>query len=69
MKVIHGNGLVPEFVINDRQVKVLHWAGGVSRMKDKLSAEEFKVDVREALDRLCDCKDFTSISGEAVTKW
>jgi ADP-heptose:LPS heptosyltransferase len=69
MKVIHGNSLVPDFVINDRQVKVLHWAGGVSRMKDKLSAEEFKVDVREALDRLCDCKDFTSISGEAVTKW
>jgi hypothetical protein len=54
---------------NDRQVKVLHWAGGVPRMQDKLSSSDFSDDVREALNGLTNTTDFTEISGEEVSAW
>ena len=54
---------------NDRQVKVLHWAGGVPRMEDKLSSSDFSDDVREALNGLTNTTDFTDIKGSEVSAW
>ena len=54
---------------NDRQVKVLHWAGGIPRMEDKLSSSDFSDDIRDTLNMLTDTTDFTDITGEAVSEW
>jgi len=52
-----------------RVVKVLHWAGGVSRMEDKLSSSDFNQEVREHLDKITDTTDFTDILGVEVSCW
>ena len=52
-----------------RIVKVLHWAGGVSRMEDKLSSADFSDEVREHLDKITGTTDFTDIKGIEVSKW
>lgn len=54
---------------NDRAVRVLHWAGGVSRMEDKLSSSDFNDDVRKVLDRFTDTTDFTENVGQEVSAW
>jgi ADP-heptose:LPS heptosyltransferase len=58
-----------KFICNGRQVKVLHWAGGIERMEDKLSSKDFTLDVREALNALTITKDFTDIEGQEVSEW
>lgn len=57
------------FFCNDRQVKVLHWAGGIPRMEDKLSSSDFSLLVKETLDGLTDTTDFTDIEGVEVSAW
>lgn len=52
-----------------RVVKVLHWAGGVGKMEDKLSSSDFSDKVREHLNTLTDTKDFTNIQGVEVSAW
>ncbi len=52
-----------------RIVKVLHWAGGISRMKDKLSSSDFNDEVREHLDKITNTTDFTGIKGTEVSCW
>ena len=52
-----------------RVVKVLHWAGGVGRMEDKLSSADFSQEVREYLDKITRTLDFTSIKGAEVSTW
>jgi ADP-heptose:LPS heptosyltransferase len=52
-----------------RTVKVLHWAGGVSRMEEKLSSKDFTPEVREFLNDVTDTKDFTEIEGQEVSAW
>ena len=54
---------------NGRIVKVLHWAGGVGRMEDKLSSADFNLDVREYLNKITCTTDFTDIKGCEVSKW
>ena len=54
---------------NERQVKVLHWAGGVPRMEEKLSSSDFSQEVRKALDGLTNTTDFTEIEGQEVSAW
>lgn len=58
-----------KLVCNNRRVKVLHWAGGVGRMEDKLSSKDFAPEVRKALDVLTYTKDFTEIEGQEVSSW
>jgi alpha-N-acetylglucosamine transferase len=57
------------FVCNKRRVKVLHWAGGVERMEEKLSSKDFSEEVRNALNVLTHTKDFTEIIGQEVSAW
>jgi ADP-heptose:LPS heptosyltransferase len=52
-----------------RIVRVLHWAGGVGRMEDKLSSADFSDEVREHLDHITQTKDFTTIKGAEVSSW
>ena len=52
-----------------RVVKVLHWAGGVSKMEDKLSSADFNQEVREYLDKITCTTDFTDIKGAEVSGW
>ncbi len=52
-----------------RIVKVLHWAGGVGRMEDKLSSADFSDEVREHLDMITSTTDFTDIEGVQVSAW
>jgi hypothetical protein len=52
-----------------RIVKVLHWAGGVGRMENKLSSADFSDEVRLHLNRLTSTTDFTDIKGEEVSTW
>ena len=52
-----------------RIIKVLHWAGGIGRMKDKLSSADFTDEVREHLNRITNTTDFTDIVGMEVSKW
>jgi ADP-heptose:LPS heptosyltransferase/ubiquinone/menaquinone biosynthesis C-methylase UbiE len=58
-----------KFVCNNRRVKVLHWAGGVGRMEDKLSSSDFSEEVRNVLNVLTHTKDFTEIEGQEVSQW
>lgn len=58
-----------KFYCNGRLVKVLHWAGGISRMQDKLSSADFGDDVRRVLDAWTRTKDFTEIKGKEVSQW
>jgi ADP-heptose:LPS heptosyltransferase len=58
-----------KLVCNNRIVKVLHWAGGVSRMEEKLSSKDFSDEVRKFLDCLTYTKDFTEIEGQEVSQW
>jgi hypothetical protein len=55
--------------LKDRQVKILHWAGGVSRMENKLSSEDFTAPVRHFLNTVTETTDFTDIQGQEVSKW
>jgi ADP-heptose:LPS heptosyltransferase len=52
-----------------RVVKVLHWAGGVGKMEDKLSSSDFSQEVREHLNKLTNTTDFTDIDGVEVSSW
>ena len=52
-----------------RVVKVLHWAGGVANMEDKLSSADFSDDVRTFLDKITGTTDFTDIKGVEVSSW
>ena len=52
-----------------RVVKVLHWAGGVANMEDKLSSADFSDDVRTFLDKVTGTTDFTDIKGVEVSSW
>lgn len=54
---------------NNRLVKVLHWAGGVARMEDKLSSKDFSTIVRIHLNHLTNTTDFVEIEGQEVSKW
>jgi hypothetical protein len=45
-----------------RAIKVLHFAGG-GRFEDRISAKPFSQPVREHLNKICDCQDFTSCEG------
>lgn len=54
---------------NGRVIKVLHWAGGVSRMEEKLSSADFSDEVRECLNRVTGTTDFTNIKGSEVSAW
>jgi len=54
---------------NNRIVKVLHWAGGVERMEDKISSKDFNAETREFLNKVTDTKDFTENIGSEVSKW
>jgi ADP-heptose:LPS heptosyltransferase len=54
---------------NGRIVKVLHWAGGIGKMEDKLSSADFSEPVREFLNRATSTTDFTDIKGEEVSSW
>jgi len=49
---------------NNRQLKVLHWAGGFKAMKDKLSCAKFNDRVRGFLDKITGTNDFTTIKGK-----
>ena len=52
-----------------RTVKVLHWAGGASRMEDKISSTDFTPEVREFLNTVTKTKDFTEVDGVEVSQW
>jgi ADP-heptose:LPS heptosyltransferase len=54
---------------NGRDVKVLHWAGGVERMQDKLSSSDFSDEVREFLNKVTGTEDFTMEKAKAVSQW
>jgi hypothetical protein len=54
---------------NGRQIKVLHWAGGIPRMEAKLSSADFNDEVRKFLDNITMTTDFTANKGEEVSKW
>lgn len=58
-----------KLVCNSRVVKVLHWAGGIERMEDKLSSADFSDEVRRFLDCLTHTDDFTTIKGQKVSQW
>lgn len=55
--------------VRGRVVKVLHWAGGIERMEDKLSSSDFSDEVREHLNKLTNTTDFTDIKGDEVSEW
>ncbi|HDZ13368.1 hypothetical protein LCGC14_0643820 [marine sediment metagenome] len=52
-----------------RIVRVLHWAGGIDRMEDKLSSADFSDEVREFLNKVTRTTDFTDIKGVEVSSW
>ena len=54
---------------NGRIIKVLHWAGGVGRMEDKLSSADFTDEVRGCLNKVTGTTDFTDIKGSEVSQW
>lgn len=56
-------------VCNGRQVKVLHWAGGMEKMEDKLSSKDFSQEMRIALNALTNTRDFTEVEGVEVSAW
>jgi len=58
-----------KLVCNNRIVKVLHWAGGVGKMEQKLSSADFSDEVRHTLNALTDTEDFTKYKGEEVSQW
>lgn len=64
--IVRNNG---DLLVNDRKIKVLHWAGGVSRMEDKLSSKDFSPEVREFLNEVTQTTDFTDIEGAEVSQW
>jgi ADP-heptose:LPS heptosyltransferase len=64
--IVRNNG---HLECNGRIVKVLHWAGGIGRMENKLSSKDFTPEVREFLDDVTDTTDFTEIEGEEVSQW
>lgn len=55
--------------VNGRQIKILHWAGGVGRMENKLSSGDFTAPVRHFLNTVTETTDFTDIQGQEVSKW
>lgn len=63
--VRHNGGLL----CRGRTIKVLHWAGGVGRMEDKLSSSDFNDEVREFLNEVTNTDDFTTIKGREVSRW
>jgi hypothetical protein len=65
-KIQRNNGFLE---CNGRVIKVLHWAGGIGRMEDKLSSKDFSDDVREFLNDVTETKDFTEIEGQEVSAW
>lgn len=52
---------------NNRQLKVLHWAGGTGSLRDNLSAKMFSQEVREFLNKVTKTTDFTDIVG--LERW
>jgi len=51
---------------NNRQLKVLHWAGGFKVPGDKLSCGKFSDEVRKFLNKVTGTTDFTDIKGKDV---
>lgn len=58
-----------QLVCMGRVIKVLHWAGGVGKMENKISSADFSPEVRVWLDKTTDTIDFTTVQGEEVSKW
>ena len=53
----------------DRQVKVLHWAGGLMLNGEKTSCSLFSEEVKQWLDKITDTKDFTTNEGNEFGQW